>query len=136
MARNTARDKLIALAKQARLRAYAPYSRFKVGAALRGRKGGLYGGCNVENVAYPQGCCAEAAALAALVLDGEREVVEVAVVAAGKALISPCGGCRQRLREFAKDSTPVHLCHIDGNRVTTTLGKLLPRSFAPKHLGK
>lgn len=125
---------LVTLAWQARARAYAPYSRFKVGAAIRGRNGGLYGGCNVENAAYPLGCCAEASAISAMILDGETAIAEVAVLADGPELITPCGGCRQRLREFAPDATPIYLCGPGGHRRTVTLGDLLPLSFGPAHL--
>jgi cytidine deaminase len=127
-------DDLVDLARRARAKAYAPYSRFTVGAAIRGRNGRLYGGCNVENAAYPQGCCAEASAISAMVLDGETAIAEIAVVGGGPALITPCGGCRQRLREFAGDAVAIHLCGADGRHRTVTLGELLPLSFGPAHL--
>ena len=127
---------MLELAQAMRARAYAPYSNFAVGAVVRGESGRLYGGCNVENAAYPQGSCAEAAAIAALVAGGDRQVTEVLVLAGGPDLVTPCGGCRQRLREFAGDATPVHLCGLDGGTRTVTLGELLPLSFGPAHLGK
>ncbi len=127
-------DALLALARQAMDRAYAPYSGFPVGAVVRGANGRLYAGCNVENAAYPVGWCAEASAIAAMVADGERRIVEVAVMGGGEALVTPCGGCRQRLREFAADETPVHVCGPDGPRRTFTLGELLPASFGPENL--
>jgi cytidine deaminase len=115
-------------------RAYAPYSRFSVGAVVRGASGALYAGCNVENVAFPQGSCAEASAISALIMAGERRIIEVLVMGKGPALVSPCGGCRQRLREFALDATPVYLCDPDGLRRTVSLGELLPLSFGPVNL--
>ena len=115
--------------------AYAPYSEFSVGAAIRGADGGIYAGCNVENAAYPQGCCAEAAAVSAMVLAGERAIAEVCVIGAGPALVTPCGGCRQRLRDFAAGHVPIQLCGPDGLRKTVTLGELLPLAFGPDNLG-
>ena len=129
-------EKLFAKAKQAMGKAYAPYSNFSVGAAVRGAGGGIYGGCNVENAAYPQGCCAEASAISAMVMDGEHSILEVCVIGEGEALVTPCGGCRQRIREFASDDTPVHICGPEGLRQTLTLGELLPLSFGPENLSK
>lgn len=128
-------DALFAAARSAMERAYAPYSEFSVGAAIRGADGGIYAGCNVENAAYPQGCCAEASAISAMVLAGERAIAEVCVIGAGPALVTPCGGCRQRLREFAADHVPIRLCGPDGLRKTVTLGELLPLAFGPDNLG-
>src|SRR5580692_1300611 len=125
---------MLALARAAMARAYAPYSHFAVGAVVRGESGALYAGCNVENAAFPQGNCAEASAISALILAGERRIVEVLVMGKGPALVSPCGGCRQRLREFALDATPVYLCDPDGLRRTVSLGELLPLSFGPVNL--
>ena len=125
---------MFAMARTAMTRAYAPYSRFSVGAVVRGASGALYAGCNVENVAFPQGSCAEASAISALIMAGERRIIEVLVMGKGPALVSPCGGCRQRLREFALDVTPVYLCDPDGLRRTVSLGELLPLSFGPVNL--
>jgi cytidine deaminase len=122
------------LARQMMSRAHAPYSKFHVGAALKGANGKLYGGCNVENAAYPQGLCAEASAIGVMVADGETKITEVLVMAHGDGLVTPCGGCRQRLREFAGDATPIHICGPEGHRRTVTLGELLPLSFGPDHL--
>ncbi|NQV98814.1 MAG: cytidine deaminase [Rhodospirillales bacterium] len=128
-------DQLFRCAEASMDRAYAPYSHFKVGAAVRGRNGKVYGGCNVENAAYPQGCCAEASAISAMVLDGEQVIDEVCIVGAGEALVTPCGGCRQRIREFAGDEIVVHICGPEGLRKSFTLGELLPASFGPQNLG-
>jgi homotetrameric cytidine deaminase len=123
-----ATDRLVALARTAMQRAYAPYSRFHVGAALRDEAGALHCGPNVENGAYPQGQCAEASAIGALVAAGGTAIREVAVMA-DTELIVPCGGCRQRLAEFAGPDTPVHLCGPEGVRRTVTLAELLPLAF-------
>lgn len=127
---------MLALARQAMTKSYVPYSNFAVGAVLRGANGKLYVGCNVENAAYPQSQCAEATAIGAMVMDGERKIVEALVMGHGNDLISPCGGCRQRLREFADDKTPIHLCDGTGVKQTVMLGALLPHSFGPDHLKK
>ena len=127
-------ERMIDLARDAMNRAYAPYSGFQVGAVVRGANGGLFAGCHGENAAYPQGCCAEAAAVAAMGLAGENRIAEVLVMGRGEQLVSPCGGCRQRIREFADDSAPVHICGEEGLRKTLTLGELLPLSFGPGHL--
>jgi cytidine deaminase len=115
-------------------RAYAPYSRFSVGAVLRGANGKLYGGCNVENAAYPVGCCAEASAISAMIADGERRIAEVLVMASGSEMVTPCGACRQRLNEFATDSTLVHLWDPAGIFRKVKLADLLPLSFGPSNL--
>jgi homotetrameric cytidine deaminase len=120
---------LVALARSAMERAYAPYSRFAVGAALRDEAGRLHAGANVENAAYPVGNCAEASAIGALVTAGGRSIREAAVMA-DAPLITPCGGCRQRLAELAGPDLPVHLCGPEGIRRTVALGELLPLGFA------
>ena len=118
-------ERLLGAAAAAMRNAYAPHSQFKVGAALRTPTGGVYTGANVENASYPQGQCAEASAIGALVAAGEREIAAVAVVAEKMEVCPPCGGCRQRLAEFAGPQTPVYL----GGSRTTTVGELLPLSF-------
>ncbi len=128
-------EKLIKAAQQALQRAYAPYSGFQVGAAICTDSGDIFAGCNVENAAYPLGCCAEASAISAMALAGHRNITAVAVAGIGEALTTPCGGCRQRLREFATDDTPVLICDERALRLTITLGELLPRSFGPDNLG-
>ena len=125
---------LLAAARAAKANAYAPYSRFAVGAAVRAANGAIFAGANVENAAYPVGTCAEAAAIAAMVTAGERTIVEALVVGDGAALVSPCGACRQRLREFAGPTTRVHIAGPDGIRVTMTLEELLPAAFGPDNL--
>jgi homotetrameric cytidine deaminase len=122
-------ERLLQCADAAMANAHAPYSRFPVGAALRASGGGVYLGANVENAAYPQGQCAEASAIGALVAAGETEILEVAVVAEKEDFCPPCGGCRQRLSEFAGPGTPIHLGRPGGPRRTLTLGELLPHAF-------
>jgi cytidine deaminase len=124
---------LFAAAKAAQAAAYAPYSRFKVGAAVRAASGALYSGCNVENAAYPEGVCAEASAISAMALAGERRIAEILVIGDGEALCTPCGGCRQRIREFADGETLVHVAGPEGVRASFTLAELLPHSFGPGH---
>ena len=125
---------LLRAAQAARQHAYAPYSKFRVGAAVLDEFGRIHAGCNVENAAFPQGLCAEAAALGAMVLTGARRVRALLVVDDGPALIAPCGGCRQKLREFANGATPVLLADAAGVRRILTLDELLPHSFGPAHL--
>jgi cytidine deaminase len=127
-------DQLFAAAKAAQANAYAPYSRFKVGAALRTPSGAIFSGCNVENASYPEGGCAETAAIAAMACAGERRITEILVIGDGEALCTPCGGCRQRIREFADPSTTIHIAGAKGVRAKFTLGELLPESFGPDHL--
>ncbi|MBT4486032.1 MAG: cytidine deaminase [Rhodospirillaceae bacterium] len=127
-------DDLLQVACVARERAHAPYSRFKVGAAVRDASGGVHGGCNIENAAYPEGICAETAAIAAMVMAGADKIVEVLVVGVSDDPVTPCGGCRQRIREFAGPDVPVHIAAPDGVRMTMTLEELLPRSFGPDNL--
>ena len=121
---------LLAAARAAFENAHAPYSRFRVGAALRSASGRIFAGANVENASYPEGNCAEASGIAAMVAAGEREIAEALVLADGPALCAPCGGCRQRLAEFAGPGLPIHLCDPQGLRRTVTLGELLPLSFS------
>lgn len=125
---------LLAAARAARARAYAPYSRFLVGAALLDEAGRVHAGCNIENAAYPQGQCAEATAIGHLVLAGGRRILAAAVVGVAAQPVTPCGGCRQRLREFAADDCPVWVADLDTVRARFTLGGLLPASFGPDHL--
>jgi cytidine deaminase len=121
-----------ALAVQAN--AHAPYSRFRVGAALRSASGQVFVGCNVENAAYPQGSCAEAGAISAMVAAGQRQIVAVLTVCDGTALSTCCGACRQRIREFAAGDTAIYAAGVDGLWATFTLDELLPASFGPENL--
>lgn len=114
--------------------AYAPYSKFPVGAAIRADDGAIYPGCNVENAAYPAGTCAEAGAISAMVRGGGKRIVEIVVVGDGEALCTPCGACRQRIREFAAADCRVHIAGPAGVRRSFTLETLLPFSFGPENL--
>jgi homotetrameric cytidine deaminase len=125
---------LLGAADAAMRHAHAPYSRFPVGAALRAPGGAIYAGANVENAAYPQGQCAEASAIGALIAAGRSRITEVAVISDGEDYCVPCGGCRQRLREFIVPGAEIHVCANSGARQTTTLDALLPRSFGPEFL--
>ena len=125
---------LFAAARKAQENAYAPYSRFRVGAALRAPSGAIYAGGNVENAAYPEGVCAETSAISAMAAAGERRIAEICVVGDGNALCTPCGGCRQRIREFADGETLVHVAGPEGVRRSFPLAELLPESFGPEHL--
>jgi cytidine deaminase len=127
-------DDLLQVARAARAKAHAPYSKFKVGAAVRGESGRIYGGCNVENAAYPEGICAETSAIAAMVLAGESKIIELLVLGVSDEPVTPCGGCRQRIREFAAPDTPIHMATPDGVLVSMTLDELLPQSFGPDNL--
>ena len=127
-------DKLLAAARAVRERAHAPYSRFAVGAAVLDEQGRIHAGCNVENAAYPQGWCAETSALAVMVAAGGTRVLAVAVCGVADEPVTPCGGCRQKLREFAAADCPVWVCDMIATRASTTLGDLLPHSFGPQHL--
>jgi homotetrameric cytidine deaminase len=128
-------DRLVEAARDVMARAYAPYSGYHVGAALRADDGSIHVGANVENAAYPQGSCAEAAAIAAMVSTGRTRIVEAAVIGSGDAPCVPCGGCRQRLREFMPLGGTVHLIAETGARDAATLEELLPKSFGPEYLG-
>jgi cytidine deaminase len=127
-------QRLFAAASAAMERAYAPYSKFQVGAAILAGNGRIYSGCNVENAAYPNGNCAETSAIAAMVLDGALQIREIVVIGRGDLLCTPCGGCRQRIREFAAADTKIHVCGPEGLRRTFTRDELLPESFGPENL--
>lgn len=114
--------------------AHAPYSNFKVGAALRTASGEIFSGCNVENVAYPEGTCAEAGAIAAMVAAGEREIAEVAVIADATAPVPPCGGCRQKLAEFAGADVKITMATTSGQTLTMTVSELLPGAFGRAYM--
>ena len=128
-------NELLAAAREARDHAYAPYSRYRVGAALLDDRGLVHAGCNVENAAYPEGVCAEAGALSNMVLNGGSRIVAAVVVGEGAEAITPCGGCRQKLREFGDASLVIRSADAQGQwRGEHTLGQLLPSSFGPAHL--
>ncbi len=126
---------LVEAAMAARKKAHAPYSKFYVGAAMRDERGRVHAGANMENAAYPQGWCAECSAIAHLVMAGGTRITEVAVMGNGDALCTPCGGCRQKIREFARGDVKIHCCTEDGKVLQTfTLEELLPASFGPQNL--
>src|SRR5215207_7011000 len=127
-------EALFQAALEAQSRAYAPYSGFSVGAAALGESGAVYVGCNVENAAYPVGTCAEAAAIAAMVAAGGRRIAAILVLGDGAALVTPCGACRQRIREFAGPDTLIHAAGPDGLRRSFSLDALLPFAFGPDNL--
>ena len=120
---------LFEAARAAMARAHAPYSGFQVGAAIRAGDGRIFCGCNVEVASYPEGWCAETTALGHYVMAGGGEIREIALVAARMARVTPCGGCLQRLAEFAAPETPVYLCDETGVVETVTMGDMLPRGF-------
>lgn len=123
-------------ARAVRENAHVPYSNFKVGAAIRAASGQVYGGCNVENVAYPQGTCAEAGAIAAMVAAGDTEIAEVFVIANSPDPVPPCGGCRQKLSEFAGADVAVTMGTTDGKTLTMTVAQLLPGAFNAAHMDR
>ncbi|MCP4317417.1 MAG: cytidine deaminase [Hyphomicrobiales bacterium] len=120
---------LFEAARQAMGRCHAPYSQFPVGAALRDENGGIHAGANIEVASFPEGWCAETTAIGHLIMAGGRKITEVAVIAEKKVACTPCGGCRQRLAEFAGADTKIHLCDMNGIVQTVTLGELLPYAF-------
>ncbi|QUX94361.1 cytidine deaminase [Marinomonas sp. CT5] len=125
---------LLEMATEAMNKAYVPYSRFQVGAAILTANGQVYSGCNVENAAFPEGTCAEAGAIASMVLGGETQIKDIYVIGNGDALVTPCGGCRQKIREFASADTQIHICGAEGVRKSFTMNELLPYSFGPENL--
>lgn len=127
---------LLAAAEAVRARAYAPYSRFRVGAAILADDGKIYSGANVENAAYPIGNCAEASAIAAMIAGGGKRITRMYVTGPGSAPVTPCGGCRQRIREFADQDVVVISHGIDGAPLSQTVAQLLPHSFGPEYLPK
>lgn len=125
---------LLAAAREVQAHAHVPYSGFRVGAALRTPSGAVFAGCNVENAAYPEGLCAEAGAIAAMAAAGERAIEVLVTVCDGDELVTCCGGCRQKIREFATPDTVIHNAGADGVRATFTIDEVLPASFGPHHL--
>ena len=129
-------NQLLQAARTARLKAYAPYSKYLVGAAVLDDTGRIHAGCNVENAAYPQGVCAEAGAISAMVLAGSTKARAVLVVGTGGAWVTPCGGCRQKLREFCTQDTPILTANETSMGPRYTMAQLLPESFGPDHLSQ
>lgn len=115
--------------------AYAPYSKFPVGAAIRAEDGKIYAGANIENISFPQGWCAEPTAISQMIMAGNRKIVEMAVIAEKLPLCPPCGGCRQKIAEFATAATPVYLCDETGVKRTMTMEELLPHGFSTDVIG-
>lgn len=122
-------QQLFNFARQAMLNAYAPYSNFRVGAAALAENGKIYAGCNTENVSYPCGTCAEAGAIAAMVADGARKIAKILIVSDGKALVTPCGACLQRIKEFSDKNTEIILSDQDENEQIYLISDLLPHAF-------
>ena len=129
-------EALFAAAEAIRAKAYAPYSNFSVGAAILADDGKIYSGCNIENAAYPQGNCAETSAIAAMIAGGARRIKRIYVTGPGLAPVTPCGGCRQRIREFADQDVVVVSHGVDGTPLEQTIAELLPHSFGPEFLGR
>ena len=127
---------LFAAAEAVRARAYAPYSRFQVGAAILADDGKIYAGCNIENAAYPVGKCAEPSAIAAMIAGGGKRIKRMYVTGPGSAPVTPCGGCRQRIREFADQDVVVISHGVEGTPLHQTVAELLPHSFGPEYLPK
>lgn len=128
-------DDLISKARSVRDNAHAPYSNFKVGAALRASDGNIYQGCNVENVAYPEGTCAEAGAIAAMAASGVYKIEQLAVIANSPEPVPPCGGCRQKIAEFAEADVEVTMATTSGKTLTLKVKDLLPGAFTSDHMG-
>ena len=122
--------RLIELSYEMMLNAYAPYSNFSVGAAILSENDKLFGGCNVENAAYPEGTCAEAGAISAMIAGGCKTIKEIYIVSKSENIVSPCGGCRQKIREFSSDQTKIFLCNIKWDYKLFSLNELLPFSFS------
>ncbi len=129
-------NKLFSAALETRNKAYAPYSDFKVGAAVFANDSQIYTGCNVENISYPCGTCAEAGAIAAMIAHGASRILEILVVADSTELILPCGACLQRIAEFADHNTKVHLANLNGVQKSLSFHDLMPYAFDNKELHK
>ena len=127
-------ESYITATKEAMNKAYVPYSNYQVGALIVTKNGNTYSGCNVENASYPLGNCAEAAAIASMVLAGEKYIRMIYVMTKNDEGGIPCGGCRQRIREFSDENTQIIMCSPDGVQQRINLSELLPNSFGPEHL--
>lgn len=122
-------QQLLEFAEKSMKNAYAPYSKFKVGAAILSDNGKIYSGCNVENIAYPSGSCAEAGAISAMINGGGKKITALLVIADSQKLITPCGNCLQKIQEFSDQNTQVILANSDGIQKTMPLSQLLPQGF-------
>jgi len=131
---NLIKNKLYERAKTVMEKAYAPYSKFKVGAAIIDENGNYHVGCNIENAAYPIGNCAEASAISAMIASNGNKIIAISVTGYGNLLCTPCGGCRQRIREFASLNVPIIVGNEKEIKKTFTLEELLPYSFGPENL--
>ena len=127
-------ENYIAATKEAMSKAYVPYSNYPVGALIVTDNGNTYSGCNVENASYPLGNCAEASAIASMVIGGEKKIKTIYVMTKNEEGGIPCGGCRQRIREFSDSNTQIIMCSPDGVQQRINLSELLPNSFGPEHL--
>ena len=127
-------ESYIAATKEAMSKAYVPYSNYPVGALIVTNNGNTYSGCNVENASYPLGNCAEASAIASMILGGEKKIKTIYVMTKNDEGGIPCGGCRQRIREFSDENTQIMMCSPDGVQQRINLSELLPNSFGPEHL--
>ena len=130
----TTLNEMLSAARDAMSKAYVPYSHFRVGAVIKAASGKMYVGCNVENASYPVGSCAEQSAISDRVMGGDTKIDEIVVMGDGENLVSPCGACRQRIREFSTPQTKIHICDQNGVRETVTLAEMLPLSFGPENL--
>jgi len=127
-------ENYIKATKEAMSKAYVPYSNYPVGALIVTNNGNTYSGCNVENASYPLGNCAEASAIASMILGGEKKIKTIYVMTKNDEGGIPCGGCRQRIREFSDENTQIMMCSPDGVQNRINLSELLPNSFGPEHL--
>jgi cytidine deaminase len=126
---------LIAEAQKAMNNAYAPYSHFSVGAAILDENNNIHAGCNVENAAYPLGTCAEGSAISNMVISGGKSIKTIMLVSSGEQLVTPCGGCRQKIKEFSDSTTEIIVFH-DNKMTKFSMEDLLPQSFSKKFLSK
>ena len=126
---------LFEAARSAMEKSHSPYSKFPVGAAIRADDGKVYLGANIENLSFPQGWCAEPTAIGAMIMGGGRQIREIAVIAEKLPLCTPCGGCRQKISEFASADTRVYLCDDQGIQKTVTMAELLPYAFETDVIG-
>ena len=127
---------LLDAARSAQARAYAPYSHYAVGAALRSSSGAIFSGCNVENASFPAGTCAETNAIGAMIVAGASRITEILVIGDGEPPIAPCGSCRQRIFEFASADTKIHSADSTGVKTSYRMADLLPHAFGPDNLAQ